>query len=328
MCRKLQSKLEKLRNFLLDSEYYKKFYKWLSRSYMLIFNFLNTPNVLLAAIGAIVVFIVVFLSTRGNIYYASIALLIPHVFFILVLLFFGLILKFLKHTGVDHQFTFPGKYLIRQFNACPCELDLSKVDLSKFQFADDSTAMITAELNSKGFSKTAWAGSVEEKYKRNAAHIRQNKYCILLIKNNAGDYVGFSHIIPVTKSTWEDYMNGKIKDSIFSYKLITPTVPMSDEEKPAGLIAFSIAYIKDKDNPFDPFIDKGEILEQAKAYHLKILCETYFSSTPSVPVLFQNMGEKFWRFFKDCLTSDDKISADGVRIITYNVTQKNMISPQ
>lgn len=130
-------------------------------------------------------------------------------------------------------------------------LDFSDYLKEKYDFPETLLERrIAGEINYLAFSDTIWSGkdpnshgqaeldALNKKIRRNAQHILRNKNTILLVKNSRGDFVGFTHVIPVSAMVWEKYLRGEIADLSFTEYNVC-----SDQEKAYGLIIFSIGKV-------------------------------------------------------------------------------------
>lgn len=251
-------------------------------------------------------------------------------FLAFVLLYFilgFLIQKHIGNTGIKEKFIFPGKYLVRKEYGEPCELNLDLTYTNKFKFAVDDLAPIVADLNMRGYARGRWATNLEDKLQRNRAHILKNKYSILLIKSaSENKYLGYTHVFPVSKRTWERYLRGEIKDNKFGANLIVADNHAGKKDAAFGLILFSVVSVGiDRDysglpKNYRSYI--GELLEQAVVYHIKTHMDCSFNDDErDVPVLLQNMSDSYLDFFKACTSNTKNISGDGARIIAFEVVK-------
>ena len=237
-----------------------------------------------------------------------------------------IIQKVIRNTGTNARFIFPGKYLIRNPDGDPCTLNVEDINSARFEFATEATAALSAEFNMRAYRNSLWETSFEEKFNRNISHIRKNRLSIMFVKSLIDNkYLGYTHILPVSKRTWDKYLDGKIGDNTFSEKLIASDSPNEKEHKqPYGLILFSVAsvtYDSELKNESKNLVKNiGDLYEQAVVYHLKSYLNTQFKSQNLVEVLLQNMSEDYMNFFKDFAKSTNRLSADGAYIIVFDIS--------
>jgi hypothetical protein len=120
-----------------------------------------------------------------------------------------------------------------------------------FSFADTERLInLSGVLNAQAFRKHPWWGTssspgynILEKSERNRSHIRKNPYTLLLIKAFKSDqfeprdeYIGFSHVIPLSREGHEAYCRGHIPDNFLG-----PEVICAPGQPARSLLLFSIA---------------------------------------------------------------------------------------
>lgn len=306
---------------LLISKYYAELYSIICRIYLGInrYIFNNQYYFGFGATSITTLFLYIATSSIAN---SAFGTIIVALILFCIQLFLKFIILNIQPSGVSERFIFPGKYIQINSNGTPSQLITEGIQTEYFEFASKITASIAAELNVQAYARTAWQASYDEKFKRNLSHIQRNKHSILLIKSSRGEYIGFTHVLPVTRNTWDKYNKGLIKDKNYSAKLIANNEKKTLGSDAYGIIIFSVACIKRNRDFKESSLyasSVGELLEQALVHHVRTLCREYFKGTEEVPVLLQNMGEEFLKFFKPAATSTTNISADGVRIIAFEI---------
>lgn len=187
----------------------------------------------------------------------------------------------------------------------------------RFTFVNtDDLSVICGELNASAFSKQIWKGkgknfseNVMEKIERNSLHARKNPYCLLLIKpfpvggffpTKERQYVGFSHVIPLTEEGYKDYVAGRIQDNSFPSEFIC-----GPEDRPSALLIFSIAIdgrrALRRAYQGLPITQKklqrlkhraAQELMQALTYHVHFLMSLYADPARSLEILAQTDGSR------------------------------------
>lgn len=270
----------------------------------------------LTAIGALVL--------TGSFNAAYVALGIFVFMGMLYLILSYLIHYVLKNTGSEGRFIFSGRHLVNQGNRL-FRLNTSAVDRDRFAFATPDTADIAARLNIDAYENSIWGTSYEDKLARNSAHIRKNRYAILLAKGlDCDEQECFTHIFPVNKDTWDKYIAGGIGDNRFSDVLIVPERKVLKDQDAYGLILFSVAAAKHPKVCDEAYWARlGDYLEQLIAVHIEAYALTTFKGEKTtIPVLFQNMDISFLRFFKERSMRVAGVSKDNAWVITFEVANE------
>jgi hypothetical protein len=119
--------------------------------------------------------------------------------------------------------------------------------LYRFPDADNRDGLLhkAAELNTTIFSSSTFKDSFDAKYERNESHQVKNEHAIMLIAHpleSAGteistpvEYIGFTHLIPINKVTYRQYLKGEISDIRFSDQLVC-----SPSEPAYAILVFSL----------------------------------------------------------------------------------------
>lgn len=304
---------------------YYKFSLFLYRTHNSIKRYLSHPikvSQILISIGFVIM--TFFISTEIPLYAATTAITIYVILFFLEKLIFFFIKKKVKNTGIDvKELAFAGNYIIRDNTQKACKINLENISTDKFEFFQEDKAEIAGNLNFKAYKRGVWGTSLEDKIARNRSHIKRNSHCFMAIKdvNEPNRYVGYTHILPVDKSTWDEYMAGKIGDNDFSYLNIIPDISDKDDQKPYGLIIFSIANIY----PLRSFKtnksyreEVGELLEQAVTFHLHTMIKKHFPNHERVSALLQTKDKGYISFFKK-IANMDKVTLDGGKIVSFKI---------
>ncbi len=103
---------------------------------------------------------------------------------------------------------------------------------------------IGGKLNASAFRRTPHRGTDQEKISRNASHVERNPSSIMLIKAPAFrgfrpgplDFIGFSHVLPLTIAGYDKYVRGEEKDNDFSADSIC-----RPNQRAHALLFFSLA---------------------------------------------------------------------------------------
>jgi hypothetical protein len=187
-----------------------------------------------------------------------------------------------------------------------------------FEYADSAAkANFTGIINHTAFSNklrlSLWAGTQQEKIKRNRSHYLKNSRVLALVQNpnkrnittGAPPWIAFTHIIPVTKSTWDSYLKEEISDLEFSADDICPLTQNAGaknlHEKAYGLIIFSIALYKDHEStPLENIDNRLNLLFRCLAWHLRGLIKAHFSNEDEVPIMLQTSVGHFSKLLEDC----------------------------
>lgn len=305
---------------------YPSVYKFIYKTHNFLRGEILKPGTPASIITTILAIAFYFKINNGAKSITAICTLTTIVAFILISKLLGfLIVHLLKNIG--GKFTFSGEF-VNVKDEAPVELKPITIDKNMLVFANEYLADNAATLNVRAFRRTAWHTSYDDKFKRNLSHIQRNKYSILLIKSKVeGLYVGYTHIFPVTKNTWENYKAGRLGDNAFSYNRIVSDNPRANTGDPYGLIIFSIAMVErytDCSNSKNYRLCVGSVLEQATVYHVKKHLEVSFGKTKEpVPVLLQTENQTHYNFLKRCALSTDNISKDGARIIEFEIANNN-----
>lgn len=173
-------------------------------------------------------------------------------------------------------------------------LDKPDKGLNEFEFANNKElGKISGILNYKAFRNSPWQDSENDKIDRNISHIMKNDKCILLMKNKDGDYIGFTHIIPVNQEIWNEYLSGAISDNDFSCENIVPAEKEFDDDKATGVIVFSIALLSDADQVSAS--DRLQYVFEAIHYHLYEMVQKEFKRNRHMNVLVQTSENKLAR---------------------------------
>lgn len=82
-----------------------------------------------------------------------------------------------------------------------------------------------AKLDCAVFLGSAYEDSLESKLHRNHTHQSKNPFSVMLVSLNdktSGTlkFIGFTHLIPVSEATYDQYLNGKITDKDFNAGLV------------------------------------------------------------------------------------------------------------
>jgi hypothetical protein len=110
-------------------------------------------------------------------------------------------------------------------------------DAHRYVFPDphdrDGLVKEAARLNCAAFANTPFVDSLDRKYRRNGSHLRRNPFAIMLVAHERPShgspeqrkaFVGFTHLIPITEGTYNDYIEGKIPDKDFNARHVcSPT---------------------------------------------------------------------------------------------------------
>jgi len=271
-------------------------------------------------------------SLNQNIGFEDFKPIYIYLFIVILYWMIGKIIQLrVKNTGVMKKFSMPGTYLIRKNKDKSCILDVKNINNTEYEFATEEKANLTAELNIKGYERGPWGTNYQEKLERNLSHIKKNKYSIMFFRfENQKNIIGFTHVLPVSFDTWNDYTKGLINDNEFTDNYITSNSSKYINEKPYGLILFSVVCTEVNFEKYNPAKEKeyeqylGIVLEKAIVFHIDKLLKVYFSadsnnSYSKVNVLLQNEDENCYKnFFKDC-SNMDCTSADGCTIINFKV---------
>ncbi len=236
-----------------------------------------------------------------------------------------------RTTGSDDPFIFSGNYLKKIYNGEPCEITekVENIDFNRFEFVTEETAHIVSNLNVRAFKMSSWKASFEEKHQRNLSHIKKNCLSMMFVKSltDENHILGYTHIFPISRGTWEKYIAGGISDNEMDENYIASDQPNQPSyKKPYGLILFSIANVS-----YDTELQKvkdfrerlGDIYEGAIAYHVNEYMKTQLKDKEVINILFQNMGIKFLLFFRKVVTIGKVLSKDGDRIIIFQLVNRN-----
>lgn len=202
------------------------------------------------------------------------------------------------------------------------EIVSRKLVASRFEFATTATSWQGAVMNHEAFGKGMWRTSPEDKHTRNLSHIKRCSKCFMFIKSELdGRFIGFTHIIPVSETTWNEYRKGQIDDVTFNEMYVVPDEGQKTDEKPYGLIIFSVAIAgrnRDWNNPKMYSKRAGAAIEHAVAFHVRQLIDQHFSDFRYVNVMFQNEDRRYEDFFKD-VADVSFVSKDEVGIKSFKV---------
>ncbi|MFD1258113.1 hypothetical protein ACFQ3S_14995 [Mucilaginibacter terrae] len=233
-----------------------------------------------------------------------------------------LIQRGIINVGIRGPYIFPNKYIKKRREGNPWLITLSDIDPNNFEFANNDTAYVSAQLNYEAYKNGAWSTSIEDKYQRNKEHIAQNSKCFMFIKSRIikHKYIGFTHLLPINVDTWNLYLEGKIGDNDFSKSNIVSDVNSINDAY--GIIIFSIAttgiHTEFKlSNGYAEAI--GDLLEQAIVYHAQTLMDLHFSKGHQVPFLLQNMDDRFLSYFKGYSIFHETKSHDFAKLVTFKV---------
>jgi hypothetical protein len=117
-------------------------------------------------------------------------------------------------------------------------------------FPDAKSIDASGVLNAQAFRRQRWAGTgagleqnVVEKTVRNESHFQKNPHTVLLVKAGAfqqfqpaDEYIGYTHVIPLTQAGYNDYYRGGIEDNLLGADVIC-----APEESARALLLFSFA---------------------------------------------------------------------------------------
>lgn len=194
-------------------------------------------------------------------------------------------------------------------------------------------ATATGIINSEayGFSFGPWKSSAHNKIERNIKHSQANQHCLMLVESPKLSqevvdfpYIGFTHVIPVSKDVWDRYNEGSIQDNDFSEDDIF-TLDKNPDESPYGIIIFSVGArplsiqkkyhgdICDQHRPTLPLMAK------ATAFHVRVVAEKFFKKDKEIPILAQSANAYCYKFYTKYKLDSGKNSGDGCRIFTAKV---------
>ena len=154
-----------------------------------------------------------------------------------------------------------------------------------------------SSINAAAFRGTPWAGSEQEKLRRNLAMWHKNPKSFLMIMADSKspeqkrEPIFFSHILPLSEHGYHHYFEtAESGDNEFNPNW------MAEEGKPVkGLLLFTIA--RDPDHGHNTKADPGKNLPEylyAVAYHIQAILEHY-PENPYTTLYFQNSEKKFKR---------------------------------
>jgi hypothetical protein len=221
----------------------------------------------------------------------------------------------------EHRTLFTGKYITKTSTFSLTD-NAKEISSEKFEFATKNTSVIATQLNCIAFKNKQWNDSFNNKHKRNLSHINKNCLSMMLIKSiYPNRYIGFTHIFPVSKNTWHQYLRGFISDSnLTGRKIISSN---KSKVSPFGLIIFSVAsagiHSEFKKAP-SYSAAMGKLLEQALFFHLKTIIMHHFNDYKSVPIMFQNDETDFLAYFDVGRYRFNKLTKDNKKIIRFNIT--------
>lgn len=303
-----------------------RLYKGLYKSYLFLNGTVLKPASIIGPIITVLSLLCIYKVTGSVALTGVYSLLFYVLLWSIGKLLWWVIQNIIRNTGTNDRFIFSGKYLIRNEYGDPIEINIKDIDSERFEFATEKTAALSADLNVKAYKNSAWSTNFNDKFQRNLSHIRKNNLSIMFVKSLLSDkYLGYTHILPVSKRTWERYLDGKISDNSFSDNYIAADdVNEKSYKQPYGLILFSIASVfYDQElerGPVERREEVSDLYEQAVAFHLKSYLNTQFKSQNLVEVLLQNMGKDYLDFFKGFSPKSNRLSADGAYIIVFDIS--------
>lgn len=116
-----------------------------------------------------------------------------------------------------------------------------------FRIVDSiESAVICGQLNAALFRRSLWHGTDKSKTERNRLHWEKCPGCLMLVANplkgRAGslperDWIGFTHILPLTYDGWFLYISGKLKDNDFSKDFVA-----GHGENIGGFLLFTVGF--------------------------------------------------------------------------------------
>jgi uncharacterized protein YbaR (Trm112 family) len=292
----------------------KRVYKYYN---ILRFEFNKVPS-WISFITATLSTIIILIATNDIVKAICTPFVIIVIYWVIIGVLYFVIQYLIQNAGVHTKFEFPGTFLVRNNEALACDINLENIDLDQFEFATPITAEESAIINFEAYEYSIWGTSVLNKLQRNLKHINKNPLSILLIKSkDKKSFIGFSHMLPVSKITWDDYINAKITDNGFPEKHI---VSIGDN-KAYGIIQFSLGMRQPNKSNYELPSSKheiGELLEQASCVHFNSL-KKMFRINEDIPVLLQNMGQEFISFYKDCADFGG-MTKENAKIIMFKVS--------
>lgn len=178
-------------------------------------------------------------------------------------------------------------------------------------------ARISGTLNHELFKETPWEDTLENKTNRNIAHSLKNNKTITLISDEEGNYIGFTHILPVSLFTWNSYINGDISDLDFSDSFITSENNEYRDESAYGIILFSIGIVKHARKSDNEHL---QLLFLAIAFHLHQLAKSCFKDCKFMNVLIQPADKSLERLcINNGLKQAKATAKDGGPIYTGQI---------
>lgn len=233
----------------------------------------------------------------------------------------------IKNHGADNKLIFSKRFLKSDEPGEPCEIcmeEVNKIEARRFSFVRDTDIHLVTTLNLKAYKNSPWFTTFDNKYQRNWSHVVKNKYSMMFVNSLYDEKkLGYTHVLPVTKSAWDRYLDRKISDNNLMEKFVVADGSFSKgRNEPFGLIIFSVAFVN-----YDTELKEAEnfygkltsILEDAVVYHISVHLKTLFKNRETVEILLQTMNRNCFRLFKDVAKSSNRLSKDWARIIVFEI---------
>lgn len=306
------------------------FLRCVYKVYSVIYNEITTPIKIIVLIVVISLNLIIWKVVPGYKFWGAVVSLGVYIFlsFIFLLIHF-LINHVMLPSGSKSAFSASDFFKpIKENKVFEIKNPDSDNEFSIIPATGDEIGKI-AELNKKAFHRTIWDTGQEQKFQRNSAHFKKNNLCFFSIKN-INEIVGFTHIIPINKSTWDKYKAGKISDIGFGDYFIVPPQKQAIDDTPFGLLIFTIAITENidkfKNDPAKSYgRQRGDLLTKAIVIHVNKFCESIFVNQRIVPIMFQAMNDNIIQIFKDMKTNGVEFSKDGARVICFDVLNSHFI---
>ncbi|MBK9288333.1 MAG: hypothetical protein IPN38_11790 [Flavobacteriales bacterium] len=161
--------------------------------------------------------------------------------------------------------------------------------------SNSSTAIgsISGAINARAFTGSTWETTVEDKIGRNTSHSLRNKRCLKVLSvTHAGVPVhfGMSHVLPLTKEGYAEYIAGNVPDNTF------PADYIAKEGEPfEALLLFT--WIVDSPLPEGAPIDHMSCLLRALHFHIRELMTT--GNIARTKLLVQNDRQWFLAWLEE-----------------------------